>query len=224
MFQKYTETLSIKKEGVRSHWECLRDLTNEFKEGVFIFEISIPAKDNPAIRTVQTFKVKIIATHKQIVFYELSERKNKKVDYEWEAYDASIERYKNDDKFNSLRNAFKTLFKVDINENELFIINYVYGEHCGFAGINPQGRQQIDDLVARKDKHELLKWLKSTNTEKQIYAVDGLYQISRLGVKFTDDELKMIKFVKGKKGTINSCSGCFHTQQLISSVTKQFNF
>ncbi len=215
-FKKYADKLS------NSHWENLRDLTTDFKEGVFIFEKSVPDNDNPAISSVYTFRVNIITTKTQIAFYELREEKNKKVGNVWEPYYDSIDKFKDEKLYDSLKNSFKGIFQTEINENELFVTDFVYGEYCGFAGVNPKGRQQIDEWVTNKNKTALLKWLKSTNTEKQIYAVDGLCQLKKAGTKLTNEEMKMINFVTKKSGTIYVCSGCIHSRDDIIRVTKKF--
>jgi hypothetical protein len=221
-FKKYSDNLSNREKRISSHWECLRDLTTDFQEGVFIFEKSVPDKDNPAVSSVYTFRVNIITTKTTIAYYELSEKKNKKVGDNWEPYYEPIDNFKDSKAFDNLKATFKDIFQSDLNENELFVIDFVYGSHCGFAGVNPKGRQQIDNWVAEKNKAELLKWLKSTNTEKQVYAVDGLLQLKKSGVKLTDEEVKIINFICSKNGTMYVCSGCIHSRQDISSVTKNF--
>jgi hypothetical protein len=221
-FKKYADNLSSRENRISSNWECFRDLTTDFQEGVFIFEKSVPDKDNPAISSVYTFRVNLITTMTNIVYYELSEKKNKKVGNDWEPYYEPINNFKDEKAFENVKSTFKSVFQSDLNENELFLTDFVYGSHCGFAGVNPNGRQQIDNWVAEKNKAELLKMLKSTNTEKQVYAVDGLLQLKKSGVKLTDEEKKIINFICSKNGTMYVCSGCIHSRQDISSVTKKF--
>ena len=221
-FKKYADNLSNRENNISSHWECLRDLTSEFQEGVFIFEKSVPDKDNPAVSSVYTFRVTIITTKTNIAYYELSEKKNKKVGNDWEPYYETIDNFKNDSAFSNFKSSFKNLYQLDLNEKELFVTDFVYGPHCGLVGTNPKGRQQIDEWVKAKNKTEILKWLKSPNTEKQVYAVDGLYQLKKAGVSLTKDEVKIINFVCNKNGTMYVCSGCIHSRQDIRSVTKEF--
>jgi hypothetical protein len=90
--------------------------------------------------------------------------------------------------------------------------------------VKPKGRRQIDEWVADRNKSKLVEWLTSTNTEKQVYAVDGLLQLKKTGMKLSDDELKIMKFVIGKSGTIYTCSGCIHMHLNIEAVTKEFKF
>lgn len=222
--KKYVDNLSNQDKDIGSHWECLRDLTNDYKEGVLIFQISASHNDNPAISTVHTYKVTIITTETTIVQYELSERKSKKVGNDWEIYFDPIDKFKDEKALAALKISFKSIFHTELNEDELFITDFVYGDHCGIAGVSPQGRKQVEIFVAKKNKNELLKWLQSTNTEKQVYAVDGLYQLKKLGIEMTGEELKTIRFIINKSGTMYVCSGCFHNREKIKSVTRKFKF
>lgn len=221
-FKKYTDNLSNNENTISSHWECLRDLTTDFQEGVFIFEKSVPDKDNPAIGSVYTFRMTIITTKTKIAYYELSEEKNKKVGNDWKPYYETIDKFKDDKAFDNLKASFKNIFLSDLNENELFVTDFVYGSHCGYGGINPKGRQQIDEWVKSKNKTEILKWLKSVNTEKQVYAIDGLYQLNKAGITLTEEEVIIINYVCSKNGTMFVCSGCIHSLQDIRSMTKNF--
>jgi hypothetical protein len=221
-FKKYADNLSEKDKRISSRWECLRDLTAEFKEGVFFFEKFEQDKDRPAINSIRTFRVTIITTKTEITYYELSEMKNRKNGNDWEPYYNPIAKFKDEKQFDKLRSSFKNIFKSDLNENELFITDFVYGEDCGWAGDAPEGRQQINQWVANKNKARLLKWLKSINTEKQIYAADGLFQLKKRGVKITDEELLILKYVTTKSGTVQVCSGCMRSQTDISTVTMEF--
>lgn len=207
-----------------ANWGCLRDLVDGFKEGVVFFGYDVKDKDNPAMGTSYTLKVNIIATTSRIIFYELSERKYKNVPENWIPSYHTLDDFKDDSSYKVLQASFKSIFHTELNEKELFKTDFVYGERCGFGGINPDERVQANEFVATKNKPELLKWLQSSNTEKQIYAVDGLYQLKKLGIKLTEEDLKMIKFVTGKKGTMHVCSGCIYSQEEISDVVKIFKF
>ncbi len=207
-FEKFVSTLSNKAKGVSCSRECFRDLTPEYQEGVFFFERSVQHKENPRIGTIYTFRVILITTNTSIISYELSEEKNKKVMDRWEPYYVVLDKYKDELAFENLKLSFKRIFKSDLVESELFVTDFVYGSHCGIAGTDPRGRQIINYWVKVKNKKALIQWLKSTNTEKQIYAVDGLYQLKASGMQLTQEEMEMIRFVCNKNGTINTCSGC----------------
>jgi hypothetical protein len=133
-FKSFSDKLSASEKSVRGHWECLRDLTSEFQEGVFVFEKSVPDSSNPNVSSVYTFKVNIVATKTHITYYALSEKKNKKVGNDWVPYDDPIDTFKDEKLFDSLKTSFKHIYGASLNEKELFIADFVFGEHCGFAG------------------------------------------------------------------------------------------
>ncbi|MDI9862345.1 hypothetical protein [Flectobacillus roseus] len=126
--------------------------------------------------------------------------------------------------FTLLRQSFFKSFDGELNETELFIDDLVYGQACGFIGEDPKEKMIIDNLVATKNKEELFKWIKSTSFEKQIYAVDGLFQLKQSGTIYSAEELTIIKNVLNKKGTIFHCSGCVHSWTDVKRVTYKFKF
>ncbi|UOX32675.1 hypothetical protein LXD69_11535 [Flavobacterium sediminilitoris] len=210
------------------HWKYLRDITYEYKEGIFEFKQYI--KDNKGRNTTsyEVFQVKIIASGNQIIFYEFSVQKNKKVKYEWkdsfswEPYYVSIEKFKNDEEYKKIKNNFKKIFGSDLNESELFMADIVYGGSCGAGAMYSSERMQLNSFVDKKDKISILKWLKSTNAEKQIYAVEGLLKLKKMGIVLNKTELGIIKYITHKKGTIKVCNGCIYSSKELSEVIKLF--
>lgn len=223
-FKEFSDSLSNPEKRIRSYWELLRDLAPNFQEGIFVIEKSVPDETDPNVSSTFLFKVKMIVTKTQIVSYELSEQKYRKVADQWESYDDPIARFRDEPLFEDLKYSFMALFHAELNEKDLFSNELVYGEHCGFAGTYPEGRYQIIQFVKNGNKEELLKWLQSANSEKQVYAVDGLFQLYKQGMKPTEEELKMIAFVMHKSGNIRVCHGCMHTKDEIKTVLAKFNF
>lgn len=223
-FSSFADTLSNSEKRISSHWTILRDLTDDFKEGVFYFTKSVPDAKNAAISTVYTFRVRLLTNNKTIIYYELSEKRNRKIQKEWVPYYDTLDFYKNDSLFSLLRYSFNKSFDGELNETELFIDDLVYGQSCGIVGADPDEKIVIDSLVAAKNKEELFKWIKSTNLEKQIYAVDGLFQLKEGGITFTSKEIEIIKKVLSKKGTIYHCRGCVHSWKDVEWVSYKFKF
>ena len=223
-FNSFADTLSNKKNNINCHWTIFRDLTADFKEGVLYITKTVPDIKNKGISSVYTYRVRLLTMDKTIIYYELSEKRNKKVMKDWVPYYDSLDYYRNDSLFTLLRQSFFRSFDGELNEVELFVDNLVYGESCGIIGEDPNEKIIIDDLVALKNKVELFNWLKSTNFEKQIYGVDGLYQIKESGTTYTSEELKIIKNVLDKKGTIFHCRGCVHSRTDVRMVTYKFKF
>lgn len=176
-FKGFADSLLSKEQKISCHWTIFRDLTTDFKERIFFFSKSIPDSKNPGISSIYTFRVRLLITDKTIIYYDLSEKRNRKVKKEWVPYYDTLDYYKNDSFFSILRQSFHNSFKAELNVKELFIDDLVYGHACGIIGEDPKEKLIIDNLVENKNKVELFKWLQSTNFEKQLYAVDGLYQL-----------------------------------------------
>lgn len=121
-----------------------------------------------------------------------------------------------------LKKTFRKIFESDLNESELFVTDYIYGNACGVGAMYSNERMQLNNFVDRKDKKSILKWLNSTNTEKQIYAVEGILKLKKIGIDLSKTELERIKYITHKKGTIRVCSGCMYSSKEISEVVKMF--
>jgi len=223
-FISFTDTLSKRNNKITYHWTIFRDLTSDFKEGVFYLNKSVPHANEPGVSSVYTFRVRLLTTDKTIIYYELGKKKHKKIKKEWVPYYDTLAYYKNDSLFSILKQSFVKSFDAELNETELFIDDFVYGKACGIIGENPSGRLLIDKLVSEKNKEELFRLLKSTNFEKQIYALDGLWQLKEIGFTYTIEELRIIKNVLKKKGTIFYCHGCPHSWKNVILVTYKFQF
>lgn len=114
-----------------------------------------------------------------ILNYELSKDIRKKANDKWQENYLIIGSYKDNIEFNKLNNSFNLIYKADLNEKELFNQDITYGYACGRGGIDPKEKTQIDVFFEHNDKDSLIKWLQSTNTEKQIYAIEGLFNLNK---------------------------------------------
>jgi hypothetical protein len=222
-FKDYCHRIS-KQKGLNAHCEYSREITNKFQEAVFYIENNVPIKGNSSIFTVYTYRVALITYGKEIVHYNFTEKKNKQINGDWVPYLATIKVYSNKRKMQVLKEDFKKMYSTDFNEDELFTEGIVYGEGCGFAVQDPEERIQLNSFVTNMDTTSLKVWLGSTNTEKQVYAVDGFFQLKKKGLKLTDYEIRLINFIKSKKGDIQTCSGCLYSNETIIEMTKDFVF
>ena len=223
-FEKYTETLTNSKKRINSYWEYRRELTKGYQEGIFYFEKSIPDKTNPDICTVNMYRLTLLTSGNDIIYYNICKAKRDMMNGNFSAPSASIYMYKNDTAFRKLKVNFQKIYGASLNEKELFNENIVYGQLCGYGGTPPEKKVEIDLIVQKRDRTSLMKWLQSTNTEAQIYAINGYFQLKELGLKITDEELKIIRYVMRKKGDIISCGGCMRSNEKISSAIRVFKF
>lgn len=206
------------------HPKIKQDLTREHQECIYYFSKICQDTSTIGEKKRFTFRVRIIAHKNNIIYYELSKDLRKRINERYIENYQIISSFKNDTAFAYLNKSFYKIFKTEINQNELFIENGRFGSVCGWAGIDPKERIEADMFSKNKDKNSFINWLKSTNTIKQIYAIEGLYHLYKDGVTLTEDELAMISFIKEKKGVIETCFGCMGYSQSIKTITKAFEF
>lgn len=213
-FKKYNDKLIKSKNGTYATWNVLRDITYEFQEGGFYYSESI---ENSTLSKpyVVTYKVELLTSSTKIVSYTI---------YKWYQDNSidTLDRFKDETLYDSMKSSFKRIFKTDLNEKELFTVEYVYGNRCGNFGSAPKGLQIMDEWVNQKNKIEILKWLKSTNTEKQIYAVNGLIQLRNRGFQLSNEEIEIMRYIIQKKGTIITCGGSRRYTEKIKRICKTF--
>jgi len=198
-----------------------REIVAGYEEWVIDISKSTPDPKNSLVSSIQKVRVRLITKKNSIVFYEVAEQKNKKKGDEWIPYHELLCLYKNEPELKKMKAEFNKNFHKKLNERELFVTDVVYGRHCGEVGVNPDGREMVDSLVARKDKETLVKYLQFTNTEVQLYGYDGLTQLKDQGVQLTEREKRMMKLIASKSGAVNTCSGCLYMTNSIQDEIKE---
>lgn len=214
------------EDKINGRWIYFREVAPGFNEGVFEYYQYI-YKNGKKTTSLECFQVKLITSENEIIYYEFNEEKNKKVksswsdSYEWEPYYELIEKFKNDKEIENLKTSFKNNFQAELNEKELFLTNITFGNGCGAGTMYSKERMQLNEFVAKKDKESILKWLHSTNTEKQMFAVEGFLKLMKSGTKFSQQELDLFHNVTNKKGNVKVCHGCIYSTEEVSEIIKE---
>jgi hypothetical protein len=222
-FKRYIDTASSKYtkatsgSNVRAIWDLKRDITPIFQEAIVDIDESFPDKDKPGISTVYRYRINLIATDKEIVYYDFGNKASKSAS--WDDFELDVlDSLRNKRLMDSLQSSFSNNYATQLNWKELFIDTNVYGYACSIAGEMPDMRQELQIIISKKNYQILNDWLKSANTEKQVYAVDGLYQLKRKGYKLTGEQQKLISILKSKKGQLNVCRGCIYSSDSIGEI------
>ncbi|GAB2819329.1 hypothetical protein [Ferruginibacter profundus] len=215
--KKYTRVDPNSK--TRAIWELKRDLTTTFQECIIDADESFASETEPNISTVQRYRINVLATSKKIIYYDFAEKESNGPS--WDDFTLNItESFCNDILFADLKRDFFNTYSDSINQKELFNNSNVYGSACSIAGQKPEMREENDVIVENKNVQLLTKWLKSTNTERQVYGIDGLYQLKKKGYQLTAEQARLITIIKNKKGNLNICRGCIYSSDKISSIVK----
>ncbi len=110
---------------------------------------------------------------------------------------------------NIFQSEYFKVYRKLIEIKDLFSEKVIYGNLCGLNGNKLEFRKALDKIIKRKKIKELENWLTSPIAEIQIYAVDGFYQLEKLGYVISPRNLELINQVLSKSGEIQYCSGCF---------------
>lgn len=118
------------------------------------------------------------------------------------------------------KNLIKT-FGISIDKSELFSDNIVFGDICGFAGSPPHHSFMLDSLLQKRDAKTILSWLRSPNTEKQLYGLQGATVLKNLGYKIPAEDERIIKIIRQKKDMfILAPAACSQKIPFIRSLLK----
>jgi hypothetical protein len=207
-----------------------RDLIPGFQETIYYIEKSFPQKSIP-IKTVTGEWVNgvafenddsAMARNKELYKYGKTRicivRKEDSIIYcKVECHATSSKNFHFSDtayefvdaaKMNMLKAEFQKKIGTPLNEKELFIDTIYYGRECSVSRNNPPAQDTIYKWVANVNMDGLKSWLQSTNTEKQVYALQGLNSLAAKGRAIPVELRKIIQVILSKNGTINHCVQC----------------
>jgi hypothetical protein len=203
-----------------SQWRALREIAPGYSEGIAVISFYVPPFRRDSLgNNYLTYKLSILSHGDSILYYSVEERvmmrqqAKIKVTYEPVLSLGS----KN---IAELDSSFYKTFHVALNKRELFVDTIIYGDYCGEVLTPTPERRMINLFVEENNDKELLSWLTSTNTEKEVYAVDGLLQLKKKAYKIDDPTWALIKYIIAKKGTIQTCDGCIGGANKIRNVIK----
>lgn len=198
-----------------------RDIIDNYSQACYYIGLTIPDKENKFISTIYSFRVNFILQDKNIIYYNLG----KITSFRDADFTFIKEEYKKRFEYDMLNSKFRNVFFIDLNLNELFLTDIVYGEGCGIGFEPPQERLIMSLLVTYKNINEMRRWLQSSNVEKQIYALYGFYELNKKGYKPFINDRKMIESILNKKGDLNFCYSCEYIIERIEDVVKEeFDF
>jgi len=220
-FNSYIIDVSSKTQGsAKIEMRQFREVAPGYKE----LMIDIEERNNNSIVLDQTgvsiMRLNLLASDSEIIYFEFKGRCPGRIcDENFPIYES----FKNEAAFRLFQLSFRSVFNVDPDLNELFR-SYLYGKRC-FAGADfPELRLQLIKLLKEKQVSTLWSWLISPNSEKQVYAVEGFYQLKENGYKIPLEAREIISYIKNKAGYIDVCQGCLLSNNSIKEVLASFVF
>ena len=211
------------KSNVTARWETLREVLPGYKEGVVEIEETAPANDGTGGNRIYTYHINLLTDGKKIFYYTFQLKKFNKIDEDnWESYYSTIDSFDSVNRYSEFENTFRETYNADIIKSDLFQ-TIVYGGGCGIAGTPTEYQEILDTYLQKKDTKSILVWLKSANTEKQLYAIKGLKVLTKGGYSPTLEENKLITLVRQKEGIVNTCSGCIYSSNTIKNIIAEID-
>jgi hypothetical protein len=224
VFDSYFDSLLIGNYYSVDDYKFKRELVNNYYESIYYCSREIKTDTNYFNAIMSVIRVNIVFKDDSIILYKVTEDRgtlNKKGNWQYKTpntfsfYDKVM--------LHRLNKEYTVAFNTNINSKEFFS-PITYGDGCGFDGEKTKERKQINKFVKERNKQKLLLWLKSTILEKQVYALDGLYQLKQLGITFSSVELSYINNVMRKRGQLKTCDGCDFADSDIQTIIKNFKF
>lgn len=120
--------------------------------------------------------------------------------------------------------AWKSAYGVALELADFDSIDYNYGFRCGDGGVKPDGRILLDEMVRTRDTVMLNQWLQSPLPGRQVYAVDGFYQLSKRGVWLSAQQKKRIAAAQARDAALTFCMGDAYDVKRMKDVLKSFVF
>jgi hypothetical protein len=200
-------------------WWRRQELTPGFEAAIIYIAESFPVKKDPASWVGCEYRIHLIATKSEIIYYAFRENLYTSVLDSNEYFITSS--FRNQHLVDSMRSEYYKLYHAYPDERDIFEDNReVYGSYCGEGGSPPPCRVILDSILAKNDYDFLDRWLRSTNVIHQIYAIDGLYKAKKDGYKLTPDQIRIIEVIGRKKGKALTCRGCFYDKEPIGEIVQ----
>lgn len=225
-FRAFSEQNTYEKNRISFYQEYTRELVGGYQESVFYIRKSLRG-----YLELQDHKICILTQGNLIISYNFTSD-NRLGEIRSDSLKFTTYSFTDTTRIAALKVRFQKCFLAPLNEKELFKDDIWYGTKCRMDDKLTEQQEQIKNWVIKKDTASLFTWLQSTNTETQIFAVQGFHSLHFMGVKISDDAKRLISYIIKKKGTIKTCwlddhiSYKFvkHRRENISDVVKEFKF
>ena len=109
---------------------------------------------------------------------------------------------------------YQEKYRYALSFEECFEPEVKYGFQCGYGGINPPYRDELEKAVMTHNTFVLDQWLRSPIFGLNVYAVEGFDRLS-LWYTPTWEQRQLIEEIFRREDVIEICSGCLSWTQRI---------
>jgi hypothetical protein len=197
-------------------------LVNNFEQVVLEIRYNLFTENDHSTFLPYIFEIQVIKKSDELIYHRATEFRKVKIDSTWQSLESTFCQYENNKLCIQLDDDYASFYQTKLNVKDLFLSNIVFGKRCNEGGEKPKYRKTLDSLILSTDTTALKTWLNSPSLEKQLYALDGLYELKETkGFEFNKQILKAINQIEKKKGIVNTCSGCMYLSDSIGDVLER---
>jgi len=187
-----------------------------------LFEIKNTEKVNANTSSISTYRLRIIIKNNELIFYELDQgHRNQKGIWITKSL---ITRHCGTSLYYELDKKYVAIYGVKIDLAQIFSTDFVYFIpqkasffNCPFY----EKREILTKVVENQDTITLLNWLKSGNVPLQLYAIEGIFQLTEKGISFPPNTWNWIELVQKKDGNVRRAVDCGSEQFPIYTLVRQ---
>ena len=197
-----------------------REIINGFFEQIIEVRENIRDQINPNVTAVYTYRINVLRKGDDIVYYKIIKEGSIPHGDSYKYVDFAVKEA-SADLLRNMRKEYKNKYDVDLSIGELFDHSVTFGWVCGYGASTPAPRRYINVAVKDRDISFIYSWLRSPVPEKQLYAIDAIYQLEKVGIPISADINDMIVCISQKEGGVQTCSGNLLVGREIKEVFEQ---
>ncbi|MDH4473792.1 MAG: hypothetical protein QE487_14400 [Fluviicola sp.] len=199
-----------------------RTLTTSFNERIIYLEDSYGFDSTNLSWHINAYRISIIQSNDSIVFAKVDTiasafEFDKKVNH-------PVFEFKSKEKMKKVEDEFRQIYHTMLQWDELFNTSIEFGLRCGRTGWNTDEYSDVSELVMKSRINKLGKYLTSTCLEKQLYGIQGFFELKEKGYKIKPSHKALIEVILAKDGEVIFCSGCVIQRTEMSHFREKFNF
>lgn len=196
-----------------------REIIDSFNEVVIEIESYTTSSETNMYKKYNRYCVNILRNNDDIFFLAYNEIDNRS------RYIKCDSGYVRTDSINEtmmqLRHSFRRKYKKELNFDDLFTNDIVFGHYCGFIGYPPPYRDSVYVVLAKIDTAKIQTWLRSACLEKQLYAYECIVILAMEGILFNEETMNIVNSIPLKDADVYSCQGCVHQRMKVKDLARK---
>lgn len=196
------------------YWRLYREVLPGYYEGTIQIYYTEPYSD----WRHKLFPIRVnVLVKDSTIFYWIRKSQDSNAHYT-QVYDSFVI----DNEYKNFVTQFKSTYKSELNRKYLFIDTINFGNQCKPDAELTTEFKLMNKYVADKNIKALTNWLKSGNTELQLFAVKALKFLKNNNENISKELMDLTELVLSKKGNINLCQDGLERRIQIPKLVKDF--